>query len=144
MKRFNLFLIIALSLIVAACATNSAVVKTSAEMIAEEIGIAVAKNNPGLLPQVKKYAAEMHALKDAGDAENLSILANYGINYILQKYTGDDLTSKRIASNVRRLMELSGFDPSQLVTPEADEIATLAMDYIMGVVDAFVGGMEMV
>lgn len=120
------------------------VAKTAAEMLAEEIGIAVAQNNPDLIKDVLPYYDTMKEIYEQGDSENLSIMVNYGIEFILNKYVGDDLTSKRIRSKVERLMLMSGFDTGELVTPEAQEIAKLAMDYTMGVVDAFVGGMQMV
>ena len=37
-----------------------------------------------------------------GDSANLAIMIQYGVEYILVQYTGDDLTSIRIASKVSR------------------------------------------
>ena len=147
MKTSNKFkvavLICTLFAMVVGCAGDKdVVIKATAEMVAEEIGYAVAQANPDLLPKVEAYYDTMQAYYNGEEFDLLSIAMEDGIKIILEKYVGDAQTSARIASKVKRLMALSGFEPS-LVVPGADKLRELAPEYIMSVTDAFIGGMKM-
>lgn len=127
------------------CAGHDAVTRTAAEMIDEEIGIAVAGNNMDgdFADQVDGYYLQMQELAESGSRQAVIQGLKIGIEYLLSAYTGDNLTSRRIASKVIRLLELSGLD-GDLEVPADNELLQLDPDYIMDVVAAFVGGVRMV
>lgn len=127
------------------CAGHDIVTRTAAEMIAEEIGIAVAQNNAdGDFPGwVEAYEEQMQSFYDEGDTQLVIQSLKIGIDYLLKTYSGDDLTSRRIASKIMRLLKMSGLE-EKLDMPSDDELIQLDTEYIMDVVTAFVGGVRMV
>lgn len=118
--------------------------KTVDEMIAEEIGIAVAQKNPDMINQVEPYYKTMFNVYEQGDNENLAILIHIGLEYILQKYAGDNLDIMRIKSKIIRLMTLSNLDTSILDIPDLKEFKDIDPEYIISITNAFLGGMRMV
>lgn len=127
------------------CAGHDVVTLTAYEMIAEEIGIAVAQNNAdGDFPGwVEAYEEQMQSFYDEGDTHLVIQSLKIGIDYLLKTYSGDDLTSRRIASKIMRLLRMSGLE-EKLEMPADDALVQLDPEYIMDVVRAFVGGVKMV
>lgn len=141
MAKIRWFIVL---MLLAGCAgvPQQVVLQTAAEMLAEEVGIAMAADNPNLVDKVVPYYATMRDLYETGDAVNLTVMTQYGVEYLMLKYAGDDLAGRRIASKVMRLMAMSGLQPSVEI-PSIDAFGRLAPDYIIGVAGAFVAGMQM-
>ena len=144
MKRaIAVLMVLAMALMAGCAGSNQAVTKTAAEMVAEEIGVAVAQNNPDLAERVELYYGTIQTYYEDGDFDLLSIALEDGLTILCAKYVGDPLTAARIKSKVRRLRELSGLEQGMDI-PGAEKLRGLAPEYIMDVVEAFVGGVRMV
>lgn len=145
MNKFKLVFAICMVLMMAvACSSidENKLAATAAEMLAEEIGFAVADNNPELADKALAYYETLQGYYNDENFDLLAIAVEDGISILCAKYIPEPSTAMRVKSKIVRLMELSGLEASTDI-PGAEKLQELAPEYVMSIVDAFMGGVKM-
>jgi len=134
--------ILAIALIIGCTTTQQVVTETVVYMVAEEVGIFVAQNDPAIYDQAIPYYKTMVDLYNAGDKENFAILTDFGIKWVIGSSGIDQMTAQRITSKLIKLAQLTGLNSPEI--PSLDQLKNLDMGVLKEAVDGFINGLTIV